>query len=72
MEPKLDSINSSEFVTGSEPNEPLQTPKLVDLVCQEINLGTKNHSQLVKVYFGIHGQELQDWTKFFHIIPYIH
>ena len=65
MEPELDSTNLSEFVTGFEPDEPLLTPELVDLVCQEVNLGTKDHSQPIKVYDGIHGQELQDWTEFF-------
>ena len=54
-------------MTGSEPDEPLQIPELVDPMCQKINLGSKDHSQLVKVYNGIHGQELQDWTKFLHI-----
>ena len=67
MEPELDSTNLSEFATGFELDEPLQTPELVDLVCQEINLGTKDHSQPIKVYDGIHGQKLQDWTEFFHI-----
>ena len=64
----MDSTNLSKFMIGSEPNEPLQTPELVDPVCQEINLGTKDHSQPInKVYDGIYGQELQDWTEFFHI-----
>ena len=67
MKPELDSTNLSRFVIGSEPNEPLQTPKLVDPVCQEINLGTKDHFQPIKVYNGLYGQELPDWTKFFHV-----
>ena len=67
MEPEVNSTNLSEFVTGSEPDEPLQTPELIDLVCKEINLGTKDHPQPIKVYDGIQGQEFQDWTKFFHM-----
>ena len=67
MEPELDSTNLSKFVTRSELDEPLQIPELVDPVCQEINLGTKDHYQPIKVYDGIHGQELQDWIEFFHI-----
>ena len=67
MEPELDSTNLSEFVTRSKLDESLQTLELVDPVCQEINLGTKDHFQPIKVYDGIHGQELQDWTEFFHI-----
>ena len=60
MEPKLDSTDLLKFVTGFEPNEPLQTPKLVDLVCKEINLGTRDHPRPVKVYNGIQRQKLQD------------
>ena len=66
MELELDNTDLSEFVTGFELDEPLQTPKLVDPVCKEINLGTRDHPQPIKVYDGIQGQELQDWTKFFH------
>ena len=64
MEPELDNIDLLEFVTGSELDEPLCTPELIDPVCQEINLGTKDHPQSVKVYDGIQGQELQNWTEF--------
>ena len=65
MEPELDNTDLSKFVTGSELDEPLQTPELVDLVCKEINFGTRDYPQPVKVHDGIQGQELQDWTKFF-------
>ena len=44
----------------------LQTLELVDLVCIEINLGTRDHPQPIKIYDEIQGQELQDWKKFFH------
>ena len=60
MELELDNTDLLEFVTGSELDEPLQTLDLVDLVCKEINLGTRDHPQPVKVYNGIQGQELQD------------
>ena len=36
-------------------------------MCQEFNLGSEDHSQPIKVYDGLQGQELQDWTEFFHI-----
>ena len=49
MEPELDNTNLSEFVTGTEVDEPLQTPELVDPVCREINLGTRDHPQPIKV-----------------------
>ena len=65
MELELDITDPSEFVTGSELDEPLRTPALVDPVCKEINLGTNNHPQPVKVYDGIQGRDLQNWTEFF-------
>ena len=58
MEPELDSIALLEFVTGSKLDEPLQTPELVDPVCKEINLGTRDFPHPVKIYDGIQGQEL--------------
>ena len=59
MEPELDITDPSEFVTGSELDEPFRTSVLVDPVCKEINLGTNEHPQPVNVYDGIHGQDLQ-------------
>ena len=44
MEPELDSTNLFEFLTGSELDEPLQSPELVDPMCKEINLGTRDHT----------------------------
>ena len=58
MEPELDTTDLSKFVTGSELDEPLRTPTLVDLVCKKINLGTNDHPQSIKVYDGIQGREL--------------
>ena len=60
MEPELDTTDLSEFVIGSELDKPLHTPELVDPVCKEINLGTNDHPQSVKVYDGIQGRELQN------------
>ena len=65
MEPELDTTDLSEFVTGFELDEPLRTPALVDPMCKEINLGTNDHPQPIKVYDGIQGRDLQNWTKFF-------
>ena len=65
MEPELDTTNLCEFVTGSKLDKPLRTPALVDPVCKEINLSTNDHPQPVKVYDGIQGRELQNWTEFF-------
>ena len=51
MELELDNTDLSEFVTDSELDEPLRTPKLVAPVCKEINLGTKDHPQPVMMAF---------------------
>ena len=45
MEPELDNTDLSEFVTGFELDESLQTPEFVDRVCKEINLDTRNYPQ---------------------------
>ncbi|XP_073394981.1 uncharacterized protein [Physcomitrium patens] len=66
IEPEMDGANSSELVTGSEPDEQLEAPELVEPVCQEINLGLETQSQPIQVYGGIQGRELQDWINFFH------
>ena len=65
LEPELDNTNLSEFVTGSEPDEILKPSELIEPICQEVNLGTSEHRQVIKVYDGIKGQTLQIWTKFF-------
>ena len=53
-------------MAGSELDEPLRTPALVqDPVCKEINLGTNDYPQPIKVYDGIQGRDLQNWTEFF-------
>lgn len=59
------SVVPSEFVTGSESEEQLQTSELVEAISQKINVGTTDHPQPIRDYDGIQGQELRNWTEFF-------
>lgn len=65
MEPELDVTNPSDFVTGTEPDDELQLSGILSPVCNEVDLGSHGLRQPIKVYQGIHGSELEQWTNFF-------
>ena len=66
MEPELEDSNISDFMKEPEPDIPLEWKTTTTPIYQEIDLGDGKTKQMVKLYKGIKGRELEKWNDFFH------
>ena len=65
MEPELETSNLSDFITGTDPDEPLQLSSISEPRHQLVDVGTNNLHQPIRLYQGIRGHQLIQWTDFF-------
>ena len=65
MEPEFHSSNMSEYMNFSETEEKILPEPPDEPICQDVNLGTDDKPQNIKLYKKITRLELKYWREFF-------